>query len=124
MEKYTDEAKAKWGKTSAFRESKAKLKNKTDEEKARMADGLTARFAEFGKIKHLSPTSKEAQTAVKDLQDYITEKYYTCTMEILAGLGEMYVADARFRENIDKAGGVGTADFVGNAIRRFAAGDT
>ncbi len=56
------------------------------------------------------------QTAIRKLQQFITDHFYTCTPEILAGLGEMYVADERFRENIDKAGGEGTAAFVSKAI--------
>ena len=53
------------------------------------------------------------------MQQFITDHFYTCTLEILAGLGEMYVADDRFRKNIDKAGGEGTADFVAQVIRAY-----
>ena len=53
------------------------------------------------------------------MQQFITDHFYTCTLEILAGLGEMYVADNRFRKNIDKADGEGTADFVAQAIRAY-----
>lgn len=31
----------------------------------------------------------------------------------------MYTADERFRRNIDKAGGDGTAEFVAKAIRAY-----
>ena len=74
-------------------------------------------FAEMGKLKHLDPAAPEAQAAVRRLQQFITDHFYTCTPEILAGLGEMYVADDRFRENIDRAGGEGTAQFAASAIR-------
>ena len=59
------------------------------------------------------------QTIVCRLQQFITDHYYTCTKEILAGLGEMYAADERFRQNIDRAGGQGTAAFAARAIRVF-----
>ena len=75
-----------------------------------------AQFAELGKLKNLAPAAPEAQTAIRKLQQFITDHFYTCTPEILAGLGEMYVIDERFRENIDKAGGEGTAAFVSKAI--------
>jgi hypothetical protein len=52
---------------------------------------------------------------VKKLQDHITGNYYLCTNEILAGLGQMYVGDERFKANIDKNGD-GTAEFVSQAI--------
>ena len=73
-------------------------------------------FAEFGKISDEKPESEESQELVKKLQRFITENYYNCTDEILFGLGQMYVFDERFTENIDKAGGKGTAEFVSKAI--------
>ena len=73
-------------------------------------------FKEFGKISDEKPESAEAQELVKKLQSFITENYYNCTDEILSGLGQMYVFDERFTENIDKAGGKGTAEFVSKAI--------
>lgn len=80
---------------------------------------LMAQFAALGKLKALSPATPEAQAAVRDLQQFITEHFYTCTPEILAGLGEMYSADERFRAGIDKAGGEGTAEFVSKAIAAY-----
>ena len=65
------------------------------------------------------PTAPEAQAVIRDLQQFITDHFYTCTPEILAGLGEMYVADDRFHKNIDMAGGEGTADFVAQAIAAY-----
>ena len=75
-----------------------------------------ALFAELGRWKQLPPDAQEVQQAVKAIQDYITAHYYTCTKEIFAGLGQMYVQDARFRQNIDAAGGEGTAAFAAKAI--------
>ena len=43
---------------------------------------------------------------------------YTCTDEILAGLGKMYIADERFKKNIDKYG-EGTAEFAAGAIAMY-----
>ena len=65
-----------------------------------------------------SADSAEAQALVAGLQAHITENYYTCTDEILAGLGKMYVADERFNKNIDKYG-EGTAEFVSEGIRIY-----
>ena len=74
-------------------------------------------FAVFAALKNsgASADSAEAQALVAKLQAHITANYYTCTDEILAGLGKMYVADERFKKNIDKYGD-GTADFVADAI--------
>ena len=75
------------------------------------------KFAECRK-KGNTADSNEVQTLVKELQAYITENFYTCTKEILAGLGQMYVADERFKTNIDKYGD-GTAEFVSKAIEIY-----
>lgn len=76
-------------------------------------------FAEFGAMRESAPESDKVQAQVQKLQDFITEHYYTCTDEILAGLGAMYIADAEFSANIDKAGGAGTAAFVSRAIEVY-----
>ena len=74
-------------------------------------------FAEFAAVKASGARadSAEAQTLAAKLQAHITEHYYTCTDEILAGLGKMYIADERFKKNIDKHG-EGTAEFAADAI--------
>lgn len=116
LKKYEAEAKEKWGKTSAFGEYEAKSEGRSDENNASIAVEMMEIFKEFGKISGSSPKSEETQSLVKKLQGFITENYYTCTDEILSGLGQMYVLDERFTENIDKSGGKGTAEFVSKAI--------
>ena len=76
-------------------------------------------FTEFGEIRTEAPDSDRAQQLVKKLQSFITDNYYTCSEKILAELGRMYVEDQRFTENIDKAGGCGTAEFVCRAIECY-----
>ena len=77
------------------------------------------RFAALGQMRTLDPAAPEVQAAIHALRQFITDHFYPCTPEILAGLGEMYTADERFRRNIDKAGGDGTAEFVAKAIRAY-----
>ena len=117
---YSTEARERWGDTSAFREQEQKTKNYTKEKWAEANDGLMAIFAEFAvcKASGMSADSVEAQALVAKLQAHITANYYSCTNEILAGLGKMYVADERFNNNIDKYG-EGTAEFVSKAIILF-----
>ena len=112
IESYAAEAKAKWGNTDAYREYEQRGKQD-------MGDALMAVFAEIGKLRDLEPASAEVQAMVKQLQDFISGNYYTCTKQILKGLGQMYVADERFKENIDRAGGAGTAEFVARAIEIY-----
>ena len=117
---YEVEARGRWGNTDAYREHEQKTKNYTKEKWTEANDGLIAIFAEFAMLKNrgASADSAEAQALVTKLQAHITEHYYTCTPEILAGLGKMYVADERFKKNIDKYG-EGTAEFVSEGIRIY-----
>ena len=117
MKNYETEARSRWGTTDAYREYEQKTKNYTKEKYAEANDGLMAIFAEFAACKEsgASADSTKAQALVAKLQAHITANYYTCTDEILAGLGKMYVADVRFKKNIDKYG-EGTAKFSVEAI--------
>ena len=118
--RYEAEAKRRWGETAAYKEHAEKTASYTKDKWQEVNDGLMtvlAKFAVCMKEGHTAD-SQEAQTLVKELQNYITENYYTCTNEILAGLGQMYVADERFKTNIDKYGS-GTAEFVYSAIEFY-----
>ena len=120
MKNYETEVRERWGDTVAYREHEEKTKHYTKEKWAETSDGMMEIFAEFAacKVSGASADSTEAQMLVAKLQAHITENYYTCTDEILAGLGKMYVADERFQKNIDKYG-EGTAEFVADAIAAY-----
>ena len=117
---YSIEVRERWGDTDAYREHEQKTKNYTKEKWAEANDGMMAIFAEFAACKDRGARadSAEAQVLVAKLQAYITANYYTCTDEILAGLGKMYVCDERFKKNIDKYG-EGTAEFAAEGIRIY-----
>ena len=115
LDAYEQEAKARWGKSPAYREYESRPKSET----ASAAEGLMEIFAQFGAIRDTDPASGPAQALAGRLQSYITEHFYTCTPEILAGLGQMYTQDERFRTIIDERGGEGTADFVSRALKVF-----
>ena len=114
------EARERYGNTDAYREHEQKTKNYTKEKWAEANDGLMAIFAEFAACKGSGALadSSEAQALVAKLQAHITANYYTCTAEILAGLSKMYVADERFKKNIDKYG-EGTAEVASEGIRIY-----
>lgn len=117
-EKYAAEAKEKWGETAAYKEFAAK--NHTREQQNEAFSGMERLILEFAECKNggASSNSEKAQALVKKWQDFITDNFYTCTKEILSGLGEMYATDERFAANIDKHG-VGTAEFMRKAIRAY-----
>ena len=112
------EAKEKWGQTQAYQEYEEKYYSKqAQNDLAAEMDQIMAEFARCMKKGEMAD-SVEAQNLVKTLQDHITEHYYKCTDAILAGLGQMYVADQRFQENIDKHAN-GTAAFICQAIQTY-----
>lgn len=114
------EAKEKWGDTAAYQEYQQKTAGYTDGGWQRATEGLNAIFAQFASCKKMgnAPESPEAMALVKQLQDHITQHYYTCTDQILFDLGLMYVADERFKATIDRQG-EGTAAFASEAIKMY-----
>ena len=120
FEKYKAEAQEKWGKTDAYKEHAERTKNYSRQKWNDLAEGIDRVMAEFAVCMKNgeTPDSAEAQNLVKTLQNHITENCYLCTNEILAGLGQMYVADERFKSNIDKHAD-GTAAFISEAIEAY-----
>lgn len=116
MEQYKNEVIKKWGSTSEYKEYEQKMKGKTEKEQQEAMQKLMYFFQELGEWKGNSPEDSKVQKKIQELQQFITEHFYTCTNEILYGLGQMYVQDERMKHNIDKAGGDGTAQFVQKAI--------
>ena len=119
IDEYAAQAKASWGNTPAYKEFEEKSKGRTKEQDRDISLGMMDIFAEFGAIRTTDPASEEAQALVKKLQDYITENFYTCTDEILNGLGKMYSGGGEFTKNIDSYGGEGTAEFAHQAIEIY-----
>lgn len=116
LEQYKQEAKERWGQTAAYQEYERR-----GEKSASHANALMVLFAELGSLRNHSPQDGAAQEKVKEIQDFITDHYYTCTKEIFRGLGQMYTGDERMKKNIDKAGGEGTAEFARQAIAFYCA---
>lgn len=119
MDEYTQQAKAMWGKTDAYKEFEVKTAGQTQEQLRATGIDLMGFFKEFGALQDRIPESGQAQILVEKLQRFITQHYYTCTVEILRGLGQMYAAGGSMTDNIDAAGGKGTAEFVSKAIEIY-----
>ena len=119
-QQYEDEAKQRWGGTDAYKENQAKTAGYSKDKWNDVLAGMNGVFAEFAECKKCgeSADSETAQRLVKKLQDYITANFYHCTDDILAGLGQMYVCDERFKNNVDSHG-EGTAEFVSEAIKIY-----
>ena len=119
IDEYAARAKASWGDTPAYKEYEERSKGKTKAEMQKINVQIMDIFAEFGAIRDTDPASEQAQALVKKLQVFITENMYTCTNEILSGLGKMYAGGGDFTTNINKYGGGGTAEFAAEAIEIY-----
>ena len=119
-QQYEDEAKQRFGETDAYKESRTKTGGYSKDKWNDVLGGMNGVFSEFAECRNCGERadSDTAQRLVKKLQDYITKNFYHCTDDILAGLGQMYICDERFRNNIDKNGD-GTAEFVSEAIKIY-----
>lgn len=118
-DEYAAQAKASWGDTEAYREYEQKSEGRTDEENRLLGGQLMDIFTAFGSIRGSDPASDAAQSLVKTLQGFISEHYYTCTKNILGGLGKMYAGGGDMTAGIDRCGGEGTAEFAAAAIRVY-----
>ena len=120
FEAYKAEAQERWGKTDAWQEHAEKTKNYSKDNWNSLAADMDIIMGEFAVCMKNgdAPDAEAAQNLVKKLQSHITANYYNCTAEILHGLGQMYVADERFKINIDKHA-AGTAEFISRAIAQY-----
>lgn len=116
LEQLQAEAKEKWGQTAAYKEFAQKH---ASDDFAQISQEMAKIMVQFGQLKTQNVSDESVQMCVKRLQDYISQNFYTCTNEILAGLGQMYQSDDRFSQSIDKAGGAGTSEFVSQAIAYY-----
>lgn len=113
IDDYKEEVRQRWGNTAAYHESRSRKIPRDANDKMMMI------FKEIGSLQNQPPQSESVQILVSQLQAHISDNYYTCSKEIFAGLGKLYVDDERFRQNINDACGEGTAEFAAAAIAEF-----
>ena len=116
---YAAQAKQQWGTTPEYKEYEEKTARKTEKEISDMGGQLMKIIAVFGTMQTMDPAAPEVQAQVKKLQDFISAHYYTCSKMILNQLGQMYAAGGAFTENINAAGGPGTAEIAQKAIEVY-----
>ncbi len=116
MDEYSTQAKALYGKTNAYREYTEKSKNRTTEQEKDLGEQVMDFFARLGKMHPCAPDCAAAQNWAKELQDFLTEHFYTCTPQIFGTLAESYAGGGSMTENIDRVGGAGTGAFAKEVI--------
>ena len=119
---YEKEVRDRWGDTGAYKESERRTADYSADDWSELSAGMDAIMTGFAELKTegISPDAEPARQQVEKLKQFITERMYTCTDDILSGLGQMYVTDDRFTKNIDKHG-EGTAVYVSESIKCYCA---
>ncbi len=117
--KYEDEARQRWGHTSAYKESTEKWKNYSkDQKEAIKEEGgrLTLRMVTTNP--NASPDDPDVQAAVGEYHAYMNKYFYTCDVQFLRNLSDMWVADPRFAINYERIR-EGGAEFIREAVHRY-----
>jgi DNA-binding transcriptional MerR regulator len=122
IEDYSQQAKALYGKTDAYREFQQKSKKRSKEQEKDLGNQVMDFFARLGQLRPCAPNSPQALAWAKELQEFFTANFYTCTPQILRGLAESYAGGGSMTENIDKAGGSGTGAFAKEVIDAYLEG--
>ena len=116
MDDYSAQAKALYGKTDAYKEFQQKSAKRNAQQEKDLGAQVMDFFARLGKMRPCDPACEDAQAWAKELQDFFTANYYTCTPQILGSLAQSYAGGGSMTENIDKVGGTGTGAFAKEVI--------
>ena len=119
MDDYSQQAKALYGKTDAYKEFAQKSAGRTARQETALGEQVMAFFARLGAMRPCQPNSAQALAWAKELQEFFTANYYNCTPQIFACLAESYAGGGSMTENIDKAGGPGTGAFAKEVIGAY-----
>lgn len=119
IDDYAAQAKTLYGKTDAYKEYAQKRAGRSKQQENALGEQVMDFFVRLGSLRGEDPGSEAVQAWVKELQEFFTAHYYTCTPQILKGLGEGYAGGGSLTENIDKAGGAGTGEFAHRAIEIY-----
>lgn len=121
IDEYREEARKSWGDTPAWQEYEQKSKTRTKAEERQLGNGLMEVLGRFHDLLDQPADGPEARQAARAVQAYITQHFYTCTPQILRGLGQMYGAGGSMTDNINAACGAGTAEYAAKAIEAYTA---
>ena len=119
MDDYSQQAKMLYGKTDAYQQFQKKAKDRTPPQERDLGAQVMDFFARLGHMRPCQPDSEAALVWAKELQDFFTAHFYTCTPQILRSLVESYAGGGSMTENIDSVGGTGTGAFAKKVIDAY-----
>ena len=117
--RYADEVRERWGQTPQFAESQKKWAGfSKDQKEAIKAEGGRITLRMVGSDPNASPDDPDVQAAVGEYYAYLNRNFYTCDLEFLRGLSDMWVEDPRFAINYERIREGGAA-FVREAVHTY-----
>jgi hypothetical protein len=108
----------RYGESEAYRESLKRTEGYGAQDWERIMGEGDEIFRSLAGLMDKDPEAPQIQALVGAYRDYITRSFYSCTMEIFEGLGQLYVTDPEFQANIDKHK-KGLAEFLSQAIALY-----
>ncbi|MBC1361207.1 MerR family transcriptional regulator [Listeria welshimeri] len=116
---YEEEARKLWG-DKVVDKANERVNNMNKQEQQTIKESFEAEFRHLASIRTVAPESEVAQEAMNHFFHYLNDTHENIySLEAFASLGEMYVADERFKKNIDQFGD-GLAIFLKSAMAIYA----
>jgi DNA-binding transcriptional MerR regulator len=118
---HAEEAEQRWGHTDAYKESqrRAKSYDKSQWQQIGAESGAIEQGLKAALEAGTPADSDEAMDLAERHRQHISRWFYDCSYEIHRGLGEMYVADERFKAHYEQIA-PGLAEYARDAIRANA----
>jgi MerR family transcriptional regulator, thiopeptide resistance regulator len=119
--KYAEEAKQRWGNTEAYKESRRRASRYTPADWHKLKAEQTAIYESAAAAMRADrrPDEPDVMNIADQHRLLIDRWFYPCTTSMHCGLANLWEADSRFAQNIDKYG-QGLTGFLAAAIRANA----
>lgn len=120
-DQYAEETKQRWGHTDAYKISVRRTKSYTEADWQRMKDEQAAIYADALAAREagVRPDEPRAMDVAERHRLSIDRWFYPCGLEMHCGLADLWEADRRYADNIDKFG-AGLTEYLAAAVRANA----
>lgn len=115
--KYAQEVREKYD-AAVVKECEEKTKNYSSKQWSEIQDKGNKILLQIAELMDRGPADEQVQKLIDSYRAYISDNFYHCTLEIFAGLGELYVVDPRFTKNMNKVAD-GFASFMKEAMKTY-----
>lgn len=120
QKKYADEVKERWGNSDAYRISQERTANYKKEDWEKINQVQTENMKVLCELYNagVAYDNPRVMQVVENAMNFISRYFYPCSVEIMSGLGTMYVCDERFTAFYEKFA-PGLAVYYNNAIQHY-----